>query len=89
MRSLFVAMVFVLGAIAVASPIAQEDSNAPGQCSQDCWNESAQDAGCDPNTDDDCLCGDFFDADTSCVARCPAGEALQVINILTLACDSV
>lgn len=42
-----------------------------------CWNEAAVVAGCDPNTDDDCLCGPFFDAVTSCTAAtCSIGENL-------------
>lgn len=42
-----------------------------------CWNEAAVVAGCDPNTDDDCLCGPFFGAVTSCTAgACSIGENL-------------
>jgi hypothetical protein len=35
----------------------------------DCWNESAAQAGCDPNVDDACLCGVFSDLVTSCVSE--------------------
>jgi cyclophilin family peptidyl-prolyl cis-trans isomerase len=43
----------------------------------DCWNEAAGSAGCDPNVDDECLCGPFFDDVASCTAAlCNAGENL-------------
>lgn len=45
-----------------------------------CWNEAAVVAGCDPNADDDCLCGPFFDAVTSCTAAmCNMGENLGML----------
>jgi hypothetical protein len=34
----------------------------------DCWNQAAATANCDPNADDDCLCGPFFDDVTDCTA---------------------
>ncbi|KAF1960814.1 hypothetical protein CC80DRAFT_264607 [Byssothecium circinans] len=50
---------------------------AMGVCPQQCWDESAAEADCDPNTDDDCLCGPFFDGVTSCVSEtCSVGENL-------------
>jgi hypothetical protein len=60
-------------------------SNAPARetnpltiLQQDCWNESAVTAGCDPNADDDCLCGPFFDAVTECVSQtCSIGDSLR------------
>ncbi|KAF1945016.1 hypothetical protein EJ02DRAFT_339366, partial [Clathrospora elynae] len=43
----------------------------------DCWNEAAASVKCDPNTDDDCLCGPFFDAVTYCSAQtCNIGDNL-------------
>lgn len=45
---------------------------------QNCWNESAAAAKCDPNADDACLCGPFFDAVTTCVSTtCSMGESLR------------
>ncbi|KAK3209066.1 hypothetical protein GRF29_69g596791 [Pseudopithomyces chartarum] len=59
-----------------------------GTCSQDCWNESAESAGCDPNSDDDCLCGPFFDAVTSCTSQtCSIGDNLQILNTLEPLCS--
>ncbi|KAF1980201.1 hypothetical protein BU23DRAFT_562601 [Bimuria novae-zelandiae CBS 107.79] len=58
-----------------------------GDCSQKCWNESAASADCDPNTDDDCLCGSFFDAVTACTsATCSTGDNLEVLNTLEPLC---
>jgi hypothetical protein len=42
-----------------------------------CWNEAAARAGCDPNTNDDCLCGPFLNAVTYCTAAtCGADDNL-------------
>ncbi|KAF2437809.1 hypothetical protein P171DRAFT_449571 [Karstenula rhodostoma CBS 690.94] len=58
-----------------------------GSCPQNCWNESAVKAKCDPNADDDCLCGPFFDAVTTCVSQtCSIGENLSVLNTLEPLC---
>ncbi|KAL5373309.1 hypothetical protein DPSP01_012817 [Paraphaeosphaeria sporulosa] len=58
-----------------------------GSCPQDCWNEGAVQAGCDPNADDSCLCGPFFDAVTTCVSQtCSIGDSLQVLNTLEPLC---
>jgi hypothetical protein len=47
----------------------------------DCWNEAAGSAGCDPNIDDDCLCGPFFDDVAGCTAAlCNAGENLGMLQ---------
>lgn len=58
----------------------------------DCWNEAAVEANCDPNTDDECLCGPFFDALTMCTSQtcniadnlgmCPIKD-LRLNNVLT------
>ena len=43
----------------------------------DCWNEAAGAVDCDPNVDDACLCGVFFDEVASCTeATCNIGENL-------------
>lgn len=43
----------------------------------DCWNEAAGAVDCDPNSDDVCLCGVFFDEVASCTeATCNIGENL-------------
>ncbi|KAF2636922.1 hypothetical protein P280DRAFT_510213 [Massarina eburnea CBS 473.64] len=113
-------MVFGMGAVAAATPVASSKAVAStasskvvtatsqaaaatgavapgvskkvasmGDCPQDCWNESAAKAKCDPNKDDKCLCGPFFDAVTSCVSQtCSVGENLQVLNTLETACDT-
>jgi hypothetical protein len=48
-----------------------------------CWNEAAVVAGCDPNADDSCLCGPFFDAVTSCsAATCSMGENLGMSSLV-------
>ncbi|KAL5428208.1 hypothetical protein PMIN06_000719 [Paraphaeosphaeria minitans] len=58
-----------------------------GSCPQECWNESAAQVGCDPNADDSCLCGPFFDAVTTCVSQtCSTGDSLQVLNTLEPLC---
>jgi hypothetical protein len=44
-----------------------------------CWNEAAANSDCDPNTDDDCLCGPFFDDVASCTAAlCNFGDNLSM-----------
>ncbi|CAG5145743.1 uncharacterized protein ALTATR162_LOCUS1762 [Alternaria atra] len=59
-----------------------------GSCPMNCWNEAAVVAGCDPNADDDCLCGPFFDAVTSCsAATCNMGENLAALDFLNPACE--
>ncbi|CAI6337115.1 unnamed protein product [Periconia digitata] len=58
-----------------------------GGCPQDCWNEAAALANCDPNVDDDCLCGPFFDGVTNCVSQtCDIADNLQVLDMLDTAC---
>jgi len=43
-----------------------------------CWNEAAGIVGCDPNTDDACLCGEFFDEVAACTGTtCGIGENLR------------
>ncbi|KAH6612151.1 hypothetical protein C7974DRAFT_419049 [Boeremia exigua] len=90
-------------AVALASPVAgppkpkpppmpkddglQGQVSSVGQCPKDCWNEAAKKAGCDPNSDDDCLCGPFFDAVTYCTAQaCSAGDNLAALNFLSVDC---
>ncbi|EUC35688.1 hypothetical protein COCCADRAFT_90064 [Bipolaris zeicola 26-R-13] len=59
-----------------------------GACPMNCWNEAAVVAGCDPNTDDDCLCGPFFGAVTSCTAgACSIGENLAALDFLNGPCE--
>ncbi|KAH6872848.1 hypothetical protein BKA58DRAFT_438941 [Alternaria rosae] len=59
-----------------------------GPCPMNCWNEAAVVAGCDPNADDSCLCGPFFDAVTSCsAATCSMGENLAALSFLNPACE--
>jgi hypothetical protein len=51
----------------------------------DCWNEAAGSAGCDPNIDDDCLCGPFFDDVAGCTAAlCNAGENLGMLQFFII-----
>ncbi|RMZ73513.1 hypothetical protein GMOD_00008032 [Pyrenophora seminiperda CCB06] len=58
-----------------------------GPCPMDCWNQAAATAGCDPNADDKCLCGPFFDAVTSCTAAaCSIGDNLSTLNVLSPEC---
>ncbi|KAH7379505.1 hypothetical protein BKA66DRAFT_136977 [Pyrenochaeta sp. MPI-SDFR-AT-0127] len=73
--------VAILGSVAVAlaSPVAssprlpRDDVGGEvagiGRCTMDCWNEAAVEAGCDPNEDDACLCGAFFDAVIDCTSE--------------------
>ncbi|KAA8622317.1 CFEM domain containing protein [Pyrenophora tritici-repentis] len=59
-----------------------------GPCPMDCWNQAAATAGCDPNVDDKCLCGPFFDAVTKCTAAaCSIGENLSALNVLNPPCQ--
>ncbi|KAF2019374.1 hypothetical protein BU24DRAFT_489351 [Aaosphaeria arxii CBS 175.79] len=76
------------GAIALAAPTPQgEDVANIGPCPRDCWNEAAAEAGCDPNVDDDCLCGPFFDGVTSCVSEtCGIADNLSTLYFLEPAC---
>ncbi|KAF2180555.1 hypothetical protein K469DRAFT_753251 [Zopfia rhizophila CBS 207.26] len=54
---------------------------------KDCWNVSAAQAGCDPNVDDECLCGVFFDLVTECVsATCSIPDNLAALDFLDQAC---
>jgi hypothetical protein len=49
-----------------------------------CWNEAASVSDCDPNTDDDCLCGPFFDDVASCTAAlCNIGDNLSMLTLFT------
>ncbi|CBX90834.1 hypothetical protein LEMA_P058680.1 [Plenodomus lingam JN3] len=58
---------------------------AVGQCPMDCWNEAVEEAECDPNTDDDCLCGPFFEAVTDCTSEsCNTEDNLASFNLLAL-----
>ncbi|KAJ8109533.1 hypothetical protein OPT61_g7390 [Boeremia exigua] len=96
-------LVMLMGsaAVALASPIAGPPKPPPkpkddgvgmmvagvGKCPMDCWNEAARKAGCDPNMDDDCLCGPFFDAVTYCTAQtCSGGDNLAALNFLSPEC---
>jgi hypothetical protein len=48
----------------------------------DCWNEAAGSAGCDPNVDDACLCGPFFEDVAACTAdTCGVGDNLGMCSI--------
>ncbi|KAF2124950.1 hypothetical protein P153DRAFT_400453 [Dothidotthia symphoricarpi CBS 119687] len=59
-----------------------------GECGQDCWNEAAVRAKCDPNIDDNCLCGPFFDAVTTCTSQtCNTDENLATLDLLEPACE--
>ncbi|KAF2242974.1 hypothetical protein BU26DRAFT_570388 [Trematosphaeria pertusa] len=91
MRRFLVGCLIVLGAITVASALAAPQGEAVaavGQCAQDCWNEGAEEAGCDPNTDDDCLCGIFFDLVTECTSdTCSVADNLEVLNTLQPVCE--
>ncbi|KAF1913180.1 hypothetical protein BDU57DRAFT_532261 [Ampelomyces quisqualis] len=93
-----VTVVFGVVGITVASPV---EPRAPtmkradvgvnvagvGQCPTDCWNEAAANAGCDPNADDSCLCGPFFDNVASCTSSlCNAGENLAALDFMRGAC---
>ncbi|KAF1834015.1 hypothetical protein BDW02DRAFT_579885 [Decorospora gaudefroyi] len=92
MRASVSVIAVVVGAVSVAlaSPITpapvsprQVDTNVAGigPCPIDCWNQAAVTANCDPNADDDCLCGPFFDAVTACTAAaCGIGDNLGVLN---------
>ncbi|KAH7064007.1 hypothetical protein BKA63DRAFT_428156 [Paraphoma chrysanthemicola] len=72
----FIAVVLGSVGVALASPVQssplfrRDDVGASvggiGQCPLDCWNEAAATAGCDPNADDVCLCGPFFDDVAAC-----------------------
>lgn len=43
----------------------------------DCWNEAAGLVDCDPNVDDECLCGTFFDEVAACTGTtCGIAENL-------------
>ncbi|KAJ4986815.1 hypothetical protein SVAN01_07742 [Stagonosporopsis vannaccii] len=99
--SVELALLVGCAAVALASPVAggpkppkpdDEDEvgmmvAGVGKCPTNCWNEAARKAGCDPNTDDDCLCGPFFDAVTYCTAQtCSAGDNLAALNFLSPAC---
>ncbi|KAL6711072.1 hypothetical protein ACN47E_006947 [Coniothyrium glycines] len=87
-------------AVTIASPITsapfirRDDDEigaqvaAIGNCPTDCWNEAAVVADCDPNADDDCLCGPFFDAVTTCTSQtCNVGDNLAALSFLTPACQ--
>ncbi|KAF2475688.1 uncharacterized protein BDR25DRAFT_300698 [Lindgomyces ingoldianus] len=84
MRLSFIA---VLLSGAIASVSAQDFQNI-SPCTQDCWNQAAAQAGCDPNKDDACLCGPFFDAVAGCVsAVCSVPDNLAALDFLDSACQ--
>ncbi|KAF2787985.1 hypothetical protein K505DRAFT_366876 [Melanomma pulvis-pyrius CBS 109.77] len=87
MRLVFITLIAGVSAVALpASP--GPDVASIGQCPKDCWNESAAQAGCDPNTDDDCLCGIFFDLVTTCVSEtCSIPDNLAALDFLDGACS--
>ncbi|KAF2275628.1 uncharacterized protein EI97DRAFT_459096 [Westerdykella ornata] len=57
-----------VNAIAIPNPQGAQVASI-GQCPKDCWNESAGLVDCDPEADDECLCGIFFDLVTNCVSQ--------------------
>ncbi|KAF2734590.1 hypothetical protein EJ04DRAFT_564156 [Polyplosphaeria fusca] len=84
---LAVAVAGVVSAIAIPNPQGEEFASI-GPCTEDCWNESAAQAGCDPEADDDCLCGTFFDLVTACTsATCGLADNLAALNNLDDACN--
>ncbi|KAF2261498.1 hypothetical protein CC78DRAFT_535597 [Lojkania enalia] len=83
MRLLITLLAGAASAVAIAKP--QGDVTP---CRQDCWNEAAAGAGCDPNVDDACLCGIFFDLVTQCTSQvCSIEENLATIDFLTEPCQ--
>ncbi|KAF2847049.1 hypothetical protein T440DRAFT_471373 [Plenodomus tracheiphilus IPT5] len=94
-----IAIVFGATSIVFASPITSTQVSrrypdgvgssvaAVGQCPTDCWNEAVVQADCDPNIDDDCLCGPFFDAVTDCTSEaCNTGDNLAALSFLQPVC---
>lgn len=51
----------------------------------DCWNEAAGAVHCDPEVDDECLCGEFFDEVAACTSTtCNIGENLGEYRLSTI-----
>ncbi|KAF2113349.1 hypothetical protein BDV96DRAFT_648316 [Lophiotrema nucula] len=75
---------------AIAIPDPQGDAMAAiSSCVQVCWNDSAVSAECDPNTDDECLCGAFLEDVTTCVSQaCSTSDNLAAASILEPACGN-
>ncbi|KAF2824285.1 hypothetical protein CC86DRAFT_326873 [Ophiobolus disseminans] len=93
-----VAIAFGAGA-ALATPVSARsalvkrydiaaDVAAVGQCPLDCWTEAAGNVDCDPEADDACLCGTFFDEVSSCAgSTCNIGENLAALDFMEQACN--
>ncbi|KAH7121217.1 hypothetical protein B0J11DRAFT_581966 [Dendryphion nanum] len=85
MRLFLIAL--LVGATVIAHPTPDDGTPNIGQCPKDCWNEAAADSDCDPNEDDDCLCGPFFDNVTTCVSQtCSITDNLATLDFLEPAC---
>ncbi|KAH7382602.1 hypothetical protein DE146DRAFT_760439 [Phaeosphaeria sp. MPI-PUGE-AT-0046c] len=92
-------VVFGIVGVSVASPVTPTspltrrqdvgiDVAGVGQCPTDCWNEAAANSSCDPNADDECLCGPFFDDVADCTsAFCNIGENLAALDFMEQACN--
>ncbi|KAH8728950.1 hypothetical protein GQ44DRAFT_701343 [Phaeosphaeriaceae sp. PMI808] len=101
MKVSFSLVMVVLGTVSVvfASPVAARSPFARrmgpggaiggvGQCPLDCWNEAAGEVDCDPESDDVCLCGKFFDEVSNCAAAtCNIGENLSALDFMEAVCN--